>query len=114
MDRSGKMLPALPGATSIPMKAVILAGALGTRLAEETPMRPKPMAEIGSKPILRRIKKAYAHCWISGFVVCPGYKSYMINGFFANPALQTSDLTRSAGERMIGFHETLEAPWKTW
>src|SRR6201997_1693216 len=75
------------------MKAVILAGGLGTRLSEETATRPKPMVEIGGKPILWHILKMYSHHGINDFVICCGYKGYVIKEYFANYFLHTSDIT---------------------
>ena len=75
------------------MKAVILAGGLGTRLSEETQLRPKPMAEIGGKPVLWHILKIYSSHGINDFVICLGYKGYMIKEYFANYFLHTSDVT---------------------
>ena len=74
----------------MPLKAVILAGGFGTRLSEETTLRPKPMVEIGGKPILWHIMKIYAAHGINDFVVCLGYKGYVIKEYFANYALHTS------------------------
>ena len=76
-----------------PVKAVILAGGLGSRLSEETTLKPKPMVEIGAKPILWHIMKIYAAHGIDDFVVCLGYKGYVIKEWFANYALHTSDVT---------------------
>ena len=75
------------------MKAVILAGGLGTRLSEETNLKPKPMVEIGGKPILWHILKIYSYHGINDFVICLGYKGYLIKEFFANYSLHTSDVT---------------------
>ena len=75
------------------MKAVILAGGLGTRLSEETATRPKPMVEIGGKPILWHIMKMYSHHGINEFIVCCGYKGYIIKEYFANYFLHMSDVT---------------------
>ena len=75
------------------MKAVILAGGLGSRISEETEVRPKPMIEIGSKPILWHIMKSYAGYGITDFVVCLGYKGYVIKEFFANYYLHACDVT---------------------
>ena len=75
------------------MKAVILAGGLGTRISEETDVRPKPMVEIGGRPILWHIMKIYAAHGINDFVVCLGYKGYVIKEYFANYCLHTSDVT---------------------
>src|ERR1039457_1786147 len=75
------------------MKVVILAGGLGTRLSEETVLRPKPMVEIGGHPILWHILKIYSHYGINDFIICLGYKGYMIKEYFANYALHASDIT---------------------
>ena len=75
------------------MKAVILAGGLGTRLAEDTNLKPKPMVEVGGKPILWHILKTYSHHGINEFVICCGYKGYVIKEYFANYFLPTSDVT---------------------
>ena len=75
------------------MKAVIFAGGLGTRLSEETEIKPKPMVEIGGKPILWHIMKIYSHYGINEFIICCGYKGYMIKEFFSNYFLHTSDIT---------------------
>ena len=75
------------------MKAVILAGGLGTRISEETVNRPKPMIEIGGKPILWHILKIYSHYGINDFIICCGYKGYIIKEYFTNYFLHTSDVT---------------------
>jgi len=75
------------------MKAVILAGGLGTRISEETVVRPKPMVEIGGKPILWHIMKLYSYYGINDFIICLGYKGYMIKEYFANYYLHQSDIT---------------------
>jgi len=75
------------------MKAVILAGGLGTRISEETAVRPKPMIEIGGKPVLWHIMKIYSHYGINEFVICCGYKGYVIKEYFANYFLHMSDVT---------------------
>jgi len=75
------------------MKAVILAGGLGSRLSEETTVRPKPLVEIGGRPILWHILKIYSHYGVNDFVICLGYKGYMIKEYFANYALHVSDIT---------------------
>jgi glucose-1-phosphate cytidylyltransferase len=93
------------------MKAVILAGGLGTRLAEETVLRPKPMIEIGSKPILWHIMKVYATFGITDFVICLGYKGYMIKEYFANLALHTSDVTIDLASNRVDLHQTQSEPW---
>ena len=88
------------------MKAVILAGGLGTRISEESHLRPKPMIEIGGRPILWHIMKIYAHHGISDFVVCLGYRGYMIKEFFANYLLHNSDVTIDAATGEVSFHQT--------
>ena len=94
------------------MKAVILAGGLGTRISEETHTKPKPMIEIGGKPILWHIMKMYGQHGISDFIICCGYKGYLIKEYFANYFLHMSDVTfdMSANEMMI--HKRFAEPWK--
>jgi glucose-1-phosphate cytidylyltransferase len=87
------------------MKAVILAGGLGTRISEETTVRPKPMVEIGGKPILWHIMKTYAHYGINDFVICLGYKGYIIKEFFANYFLHTSDITFDIKNNSMAIHQ---------
>ncbi len=94
------------------MKAVILAGGLGTRLSEETVLRPKPMVEIGGKPILWHIMKGYAHFGITDFVVCLGYKGYMVKEYFANLALHTSDVSIDLAHNKVALHSGNAEPWK--
>lgn len=94
------------------MKAIILAGGLGTRLAEETGVRPKPMVEIGGQPIIWHIMKIYAHHGITDFVVCLGYKGYMIKEYFANYALHMSDVTVDLQKRTIDVHRNLAEDWR--
>lgn len=94
------------------MKAVILAGGLGTRISEESHLRPKPMIEIGGRPILWHIMKIYAHHGISDFIVCLGYRGYMIKEFFANYLLHNSDVTIDAGTGEISYHQTSAEPWR--
>ncbi|MEJ8572497.1 glucose-1-phosphate cytidylyltransferase [Microbaculum marinum] len=94
------------------MKAVILAGGLGTRISEESHLRPKPMIEIGGRPILWHIMKIYAYHGISDFVVCLGYRGYMIKEFFANYLLHNSDVTIDAGTGEISYHQTSAEPWR--
>ena len=94
------------------MKAVILAGGLGTRLSEETATRPKPMVEIGGKPILWHIMKMYSHHGISDFIVCCGYKGYLIKEYFANYFLHTSDVTFDMQVNTMHVHEKRAEPWK--
>ncbi|RYY17499.1 MAG: glucose-1-phosphate cytidylyltransferase [Alphaproteobacteria bacterium] len=94
------------------MKAVILAGGLGTRFAEETSLRPKPMIEIGGRPILWHIMKIYSAHGVNDFVICCGYKGYLIKEYFANYALHMSDVTidMRGGETIV--HEKRAEPWK--
>jgi len=94
------------------MKAVILAGGLGTRLAEETGVRPKPMVEIGGKPILWHIMKIYSAHGVHDFVVCCGYKGYMIKEYFANYFLHMSDVTFDMQARATTIHHAHAEPWK--
>ena len=94
------------------MKAVILAGGLGTRLSEETSMRPKPLVEIGGKPILWHIMKMYSHHGINDFVVCCGYKGYLIKEYFANYFLHTSDVTFEMQSNIMHVHKKRAEPWK--
>ena len=94
------------------MKAVILAGGLGARLAEETSVRPKPMVEIGGRPILWHVMKIYAAYGIMDFVVCLGYKGYLIKEYFANYFLHMSDVTFDMSENKMEVHEGKAEPWK--
>ena len=94
------------------MKAVILAGGLGTRLSEETATRPKPMVEIGGKPILWHILKMYSHHGINDFVICCGYKGYVIKEYFANYFLHTSDVTFDMAHNKMEVHYKRAEPWK--
>jgi len=94
------------------MKAVILAGGLGTRLAEETVLRPKPMIEIGGKPILWHIMKIYAAHGVNDFVVCLGYKGYMIKEYFANYFLHSSDVTFDLASNRMEIHNNSAEPWR--
>ena len=94
------------------MKAVILAGGLGTRLSEETSTRPKPMVEIGGKPILWHILKMYSHHGVNDFVICCGYKGYMIKEYFANYFLHTSDITFDMHRNHMDVHQKRAEPWK--
>ncbi|CAE6915771.1 glucose-1-phosphate cytidylyltransferase [Ectopseudomonas khazarica] len=93
------------------MKAVILAGGLGTRLSEETSVRPKPMVEIGGKPILWHIMKMYASHGINDFVICCGYKGYVIKEYFANYFLHMSDVTFDMRENKMEVHNKRAEPW---
>jgi glucose-1-phosphate cytidylyltransferase len=94
------------------MKAVILAGGLGTRLAEETGVRPKPMVEIGGRPIIWHIMKIYSHFGVNEFVICLGYKGYMIKEYFANYALHLSDVTIDMRSGSIDVHRNLAEDWR--
>lgn len=93
------------------MKAVILAGGLGTRLSEETALRPKPMVEIGGKPILWHIMKMYASHGVNDFVICCGYKGYVIKEYFANYFLHMSDVTINMQKNSMEVHEKRAEPW---
>jgi len=93
------------------MKAVILAGGLGTRLSEETSTRPKPMVEVGGKPILWHIMKMYSAHGINDFVICCGYKGYVIKEYFANYFLHQSDVTFCMKENRMDVHEKRAEPW---
>jgi len=92
-------------------KAVILAGGLGTRLAEETDLRPKPMVEIGGMPIIWHIMKIYSYHGINDFVICCGYKGYIIKEFFANYMLHTSDITIDTVKNNMHVHNNSAEPW---
>ena len=94
------------------MKAVILAGGRGTRIAEESTLRPKPMIEIGGQPLLWHIMKIYAAHGVTDFVVCLGYKGYMIKEYFANYVLHRSDVTVDLGSNEISFHSGRSEPWR--
>lgn len=94
------------------MKAVILAGGLGTRLSEETTLKPKPMVEVGGKPILWHIMKSYSTHGINDFVICCGYKGYIIKEFFANYFLHTSDVTFDMQRNTMDVHSRHAEPWK--
>jgi glucose-1-phosphate cytidylyltransferase len=94
------------------MKAVILAGGMGTRISEETVLRPKPMVEIGSKPILWHIMKSYSAHGIDEFVVCLGYRGYQIKEYFANYHLHSSDVTFDVSDNRMTIHESTAEPWK--
>ena len=94
------------------MKAVILAGGLGTRISEETHLKPKPMIEIGGKPILWHIMKIYSHYGINDFVICCGYKGYVIKEYFANYFLHMSDVTFDIANNRMEVHQQKAEPWK--
>ncbi len=93
------------------MKAVILAGGLGTRISEETSLRPKPMIEIGGKPILWHIMKIFSGHGINDFIICLGYKGYMIKEYFANYSLHMSDITIDMGLNKVEVHANNSEPW---
>ncbi len=94
------------------MKVVILAGGLGTRISEETGVRPKPMVEIGGKPILWHIMKIYSAHGLNDFVICLGYKGYLIKEFFANYFLHTADVTIDLANNSTEVHTSASEPWK--
>jgi len=94
------------------MKAVILAGGLGTRISEETSVRPKPMVEIGGKPILWHIMKTYSSYGINEFIICCGYKGYVIKEYFANYFLHMSDVTFDMRFNQMNIHSGYAEPWK--
>ncbi|MCC2547924.1 glucose-1-phosphate cytidylyltransferase [Hymenobacter sp. BT175] len=93
------------------MKVVILAGGLGTRLSEETVLKPKPMVEIGDMPILWHIMKIYSSHGFNDFVICLGYKSYVIKEYFANYYLHKSDVTINLKENSLQVHDSFAEPW---
>lgn len=94
------------------MKAVILAGGLGTRLSEETTIRPKPMVEVGGRPILWHILKLYSQHGINDFLICCGYKGYLIKEYFANYFLHMSDVTFDMSENRMHVHQSVAEPWR--
>ena len=94
------------------MKAVILAGGLGTRLGDETRVKPKPMIEIGGKPILWHILKMYSSHGVNEFIICCGYKGYIIKEYFANYFLHTSDVTFELEDNKMVVHKKNAEPWK--
>ena len=94
------------------MKAVILAGGLGTRLSEETSLRPKPMVEIGGRPILWHILKIYSSHGINDFIICAGYKGYVIKEYFANYFLHMSDVTFDMSQNTMEVHHKKAEPWR--
>ena len=94
------------------MKCVILAGGLGTRISEETHLKPKPMVEIGGMPLLWHIMKTYSAYGIDDFVICCGYKGYMIKEYFANYFLHTSDITIDMKNNELEVHQKHTEPWK--
>jgi len=94
------------------MKTIILAGGLGTRLAEETMVRPKPMVEVGGRPILWHIMKIYSHFGFNDFIICLGYKGYMIKEYFANYFLHMADVTFHLAENRMEVHREKAEPWR--
>ena len=94
------------------MIAVILAGGLGNRISEETHLRPKPMIEIGGKPILWHIMKSYSAHGVNNFVICCGYKGYLIKEYFANYFLHTSDVTFDMQNNQMEVHQRKAEPWR--
>lgn len=94
------------------MKTVILAGGLGTRISEESQFKPKPMIEIGGRPILWHIMRLYAHHGFNDFVVCLGYRGYVVKEYFANYVLHNADLTVDLATGTIEYHATNHEPWK--
>lgn len=95
------------------MKVVILAGGLGTRISEESHLRPKPMIEIGGKPILWHIMKEYSHYGFNEFIICAGYKQHIIKEYFANYYLHNSDITFDfTSENSMTVHNNVAEPWK--
>ncbi len=94
------------------MKCVILAGGLGTRISEESHLKPKPMIEIGGKPILWHILKLYSHFGINDFIICLGYKGYVIKEYFANYFIHMSDVTFDLANNAMQVHEKKAEPWR--
>ncbi|MET4608342.1 glucose-1-phosphate cytidylyltransferase [Bradyrhizobium sp. JR4.1] len=94
------------------MKVIILAGGLGTRISEESHLKPKPMIEIGGKPILWHIMKMYSHYGIDDFVICLGYKGYVIKEYFSNYFLHMSDVTFNMRENSMEIHQKFAEPWR--
>ena len=94
------------------MKAIILAGGLGTRISEESHLRPKPMIEIGGKPLLWHIMKIYSHYGVNDFIICLGYKGYVIKEYFANYFLHMSDVTFDMQNNRMEVHHNHVEPWR--
>lgn len=94
------------------MKVVLLAGGFGTRISEESHLKPKPMIEVGGKPILWHIMKIYSHYGLNDFVICCGYKGYVIKEYFANYFLHTSDVTFDMKSNKMEIHQNSSEPWK--
>src|SRR6516165_3238088 len=96
---------------SVPLRTVILAGGLGTRISEETDVKPKPMIEIGGHPLLWHIMKLYSHHGINEFIICLGYKGYVIKEFFHNYFLHRSDITIDLKNNAVKYHNSTAEPW---
>jgi glucose-1-phosphate cytidylyltransferase len=94
------------------MKCVILAGGRGTRIAEETSVRPKPLIEVGGRPIIWHIMKTYARFGIADFIICAGYKGYLIKEYFVNYYLHASDVTVDLATNALTIHQTVAEPWR--
>lgn len=94
------------------MKVVLLAGGLGTRISEESHLKPKPMIEVGGRPILWHIMKLYSHYGFNDFIVCLGYKGYVVKEYFANYVLHNADLTVDLAKGGIEYHATNHEPWR--
>ena len=94
------------------MKAVLLAGGLGTRISEESHLKPKPMIEVGGRPILWHIMKLYSHYGFNDFIVCLGYKGYVVKEYFANYVLHNADLTVDLAGGSVEYHATNHEPWR--
>jgi glucose-1-phosphate cytidylyltransferase len=94
------------------MKVVLLAGGMGTRISEESHVRPKPMIEIGGRPILWHIMKLYSHFGMNDFIICCGYRGYMIKEYFANYRTHTSDVTFDLARNTIEYHRNRTEPWR--
>src|SRR6476661_4955850 len=94
------------------MKAIILAGGLGTRISEESHLKPKPMIEIGGKPIIWHIMKIYSHYGLNDFIVCLGYKGYVMKEYFANYFLHESDVTFDMVNNKMQVHQNSAEPWR--
>lgn len=102
----------LAGNCGAVMKCVILAGGLGTRIAEESSVRPKPMVEIGEQPIVWHIMKLYTHFGITDFILCVGYKGYVIKEYFANYMLHSADVTFDMSENTVEYRNCRSEPWR--
>jgi len=94
------------------MKVVILAGGLGSRISEESIIRPKPLVEIGGKPIIWHIMKLYSHYGLNDFIICCGYKGYLIKEYFTNYSLHTTDITVDVRSNQVRVHKKTTEPWK--